>query len=131
MKVTETLNLEKLQNIVYYINNVKMTISQREELHRFVIEGILVGKMDTDKLFLSGSAPTATNTNPDMERFIQILCENCSPPEWVRAQELYDRYVEWCKGEGLEQEANTVFGAALVVAGIKKKKQSDANYYLV
>lgn len=129
--MVKILDMEQLQKIVYYVNNVKMSIAQREELHRFVIDGILVGEIDTSKLFLRGSKTMEPQTDTDTENFIHILRENCSPPQWVRAQELYDRYVKWCEDEGVEQVANATFAAALVAAGTKKKKRSDGNYYLV
>lgn len=120
-----TLDMEKLQMIVYYANSVRMSSVRREELHRVVLQGILVGEVELDLLF--GEAPQLPATN--IRTFLRSYVDAGGNEGEVRAQALYDAYVEWCGDMAEPPETASMFGRYLSEMGIRKVKRADANYY--
>lgn len=119
------LDMEKLQMIIYYANSIRMSAARREELHRVVLQGILVGEVDLDLLFSDAPQLTATN----IRTFLRSYVEAGGNEGEVRAQELYDAYVEWCGDMAEPSETVSTFGRYLREIGIRKIKRADANYY--
>ena len=112
------LDMEKLQMIIYYTNSIRMSAARREELHQVVLQGILVGEVDLDLLFSDAPQLTATN----IRTFLRSYVEAGGNEGEVRAQELYDAYVEWCGDMAEPSETVSTFGRYLREIGIRKMR---------
>lgn len=126
----EKLDMDKLQKLVYYINNVKMSGMQREQLNRVIIGGIIRGEMDTDKLF----AEPFTSEETSISQFLGsafLFQDETVQGKWVQATSLYEKYDRWCAANGIQPETLTVFGRSIKDLGIQFKKKADGNYYLI
>ena len=126
----EKLDMDKLQKLVYYINNVKMSGVQRERLNCVIISGILRGEIDTADLVIGPASPEASNILQflDSEVFIE---DEALMKKWIQANVLYEKYDCWCGANGLKPESLTIFGRTLKDMGVQRKKQSDGNYYCI
>lgn len=52
-------------------------------------------------------------------------------PKYVRSEDLYQRYVNWCERKGYESDSPNKFGRELTRIGINKKKTSYGWVYLI
>ncbi len=123
----ETIDMYKLQKLVYYINNVKMSGPQRERLNGVIIGGILRGELNTDEL--SSNQEEVSSIQQFLESDV-LLSEDISG-QWVQANSFYEKYDCWCNANGIKPESLTAFGRYLKDTGVEFKKKSDGNYYLV
>ncbi|MVB11054.1 hypothetical protein CAFE_17560 [Caprobacter fermentans] len=124
--MTEKLDMEKLQKLVYYVNNAKMSGPQREQINRAVIVGILHGEIDTDMIFRIEDVQETS-----VSRFLDsdFLAERCLANDWIQATELYELYNRWCDANGIKPESLTTFGRNLKDMDVSFKKKADGNYY--
>lgn len=125
----EKLDMDKLQKLVYYINNVKMSGPQREQLNRVVISGILRGEIDTDELF-----PKVQDEESSIIRFLEseeLFADEEARQGWIQANKLYEKYDRWCGAKGIEPDSLSTFGRALKDMGVSFKKKADGNYYQI
>lgn len=123
--MTVAIDMEKLQMIIYYVNSVRMSNVRREELHRVVLQGILVGEVDVDSLF--GALPRLPASN--IRTFLRSFVGAGGNEGEIQAQDLYAAYVEWCEKMEDPPESSTTFGRCLKEMGVAKVKRADANYY--
>lgn len=122
----EKLDMDKLQKLVYYINNVKMGTMQRDELNRVIIGGIIRGEIDTDELFIGPASPGGTG----IEDFVSAAA-GLGLSGWIKSAELYQEYVAYCNGSDRRPETLGMFGKLLVALGVERKKRADANCYYI
>ncbi|MCI1965861.1 MAG: winged helix-turn-helix domain-containing protein [Oscillospiraceae bacterium] len=124
--MTEKLDMEKLQKLVYYVNNAKMSGAQREQINRAVIVGILHGEIDTDVIFrVEDIQETSVSRFWDSD----FLSERRLKGAWVQATELYELYNRWCDANGIRADSMTIFGRSLKDMDVGFKKKADGNYY--
>ncbi len=126
----EKIDMDKLQKLVFFINNVKMSGIQRERLNRVIIGGIIQGEIDTEKLLTEPFASEETS----ISKFLDSVYLNDDEElrgKWVQAISLYERYDRWCSANGLRPETLTVFGRSLKDMGVEFKRKADGNYYLL
>lgn len=125
----EKLDMDKLQKLVYYINNVKMSGTQRDRLNGVIISGIVRGELDTDELLV----PEADAL--DINEFFtsdEIVCnKDTQSGKWIQAAKLYDIYCAWCDRTSVKAESASAFGRAMKELGLPFKKKSDGNYYQI
>lgn len=122
----ETLDMEKLQKLVYYVNSAKMSGPQRERINAEIIVGIIRGEIDTDRLLSSGAGEETS-----VSRFwdSDFLAERRMVSAWVQATELYELYNRWCDANGIKPESLSTFGRSLKDMDVGFKKKADGNYY--
>lgn len=118
-----TVTMAKLEQLVYFMENVSMPRSQRDEIIRAVMTGILLGNLDPEKIFASVETMPTTNVTD----FIRIRQEAGGGK--VQASELFCSYVNWCSANAKRPVSIARFGNVLVEMGVRKVKQADANYY--
>lgn len=123
----EKIDMDKLQKLVYYINNVKMSGSQRERLNGVIIGGILRGELNTDEF--SSSREEVSSIQQFLESDV-MLGEDILG-QWVQANSFYEKYDCWCNANGIKAESLTAFGRYLKDTGVEFKKKSDGNYYRI
>lgn len=122
----EELNMDKLQKLVYYVNNVKMSGVQREQIHRAVIAGILHGEINTELIFRTEDVQETS-----VSRFLDsdFLAERGLGSSWIQATKLYELYNRWCDANGIKPDPMTTFGRSLKDMDVSFKKKADGNYY--
>lgn len=128
--MTEKLDMDRLQKLVYFINNVKMSGVQREQLNRVIIGGIIKGEIDTERIFTEPFVSEETSINKFLDSDYLNEGEELRG-KWVQAISLYEKYDSWCSANGLRPETLTIFGRSLKDMGIEFKKKADGNYYLL
>lgn len=121
----EKIDMDKLQKLVYYINNVKMTGTQSEQLNRAIVGGILQGEIDTDNLFIGSVMLEISN----IEQFLHS--DSIIHGEWIQANDIYEEYTHWCGENNTKPESISMLGRVLKDLGVQFKKKADGNYYLI
>ena len=127
--MVEKLDMEKLQKLVYFINNVKMSGPQRERLNRFIIRGILHGEIETDKL-----AQDVPCEETSVSKFVvsaELFEDQEARQGWIQSAKLFGKYENRCAANGISPESSSVFGRALKDMGVEFKKKADGNYYRI
>jgi hypothetical protein len=128
--VIEKLDMDKLQKLVYYINNVKMSGPQREQLNRVIVSGILRGEIDTESLYIASESPETASIDRFLLSDALRIAEDVQG-QWIQANVLYGKYDRWCGVNGTIPESPTVFGRRLKDMDIPFKKKADGNYYMI
>lgn len=126
----EKIDMEKLQKLVYYINNVKMSASQRERMHGVIVGGILHGEINTDDLMVGSTAHVAESIDQFLESDFLFMDDEIQG-KWIQANVLYEKYDHWCGAGGIRPESLSIFGRYLKDTGVQFKKKADGNYYLI
>lgn len=119
------IDLNKVQLVIYYLNNVRMSDTRRERLHCLMVEGILKGSLDMEEFF----AKTLPARSTGVEVFAWEVRAKLEGQGWIQAELLYERYAEWCRQQGVAVRSQGVFGRVLREIGVRKKSAKDANYY--
>lgn len=125
----EELDMGKLQKLVYFINNVKMSSSQRERLNQLIISGILRGEIDTDEL--ARDVPCEETSASRFLASAELFEDQEARQGWIQATKLYGKYQNWCAANGINSESSAAFGRALKDMGVEFKKRADGNYYQI
>lgn len=119
-----TLDMPKLQELVYYLNNAKVSRARQDELHCAIVRGILTGEIDTEDF-------TSLPRLPEASSVLAFLRDWPEEGAWVSASSAYARYERWSLDNGLMPETLNAFCRALQAGGVPYQRRSDAKYYFL
>lgn len=125
MANSEELTMSKLQQLTYYICNLKMSKSQRDVVDRAIVMGILTGKLDVDSIF----PPAEVDPTTSVSRFFSQLQQQGGGE--FAAMELYGRYCAWCRDTDAVIATTAKFFQTLPALGAQRAKRESGNFYTI
>jgi hypothetical protein len=111
------MNEEKLSLLISFFNTAILSKSERTELLKLIVNGILTGEI----------IPESYNIDPNVFLFFK---ENNFSGE-IQAEELYKLFLAWCIENKKEMITLTKFGIEVKKLGYQKRRVKEGIIYTI